>query len=204
MAETSIESKFINLSSGEIHYLEVGKKTAAVTVLCLHGASFSAQTWQDIGTLELLANAGYRAVAVDLPGYGRSQPISGDRVAFTIELIETLDLDGAIVISPSMSGQYSLPSIARHADKLRGFVAVAPVGIRQYQEQLKGIALPTLAIWGSNDRIVPTSLADLLVQNMPNARKVVLPNAGHACYMKATDLFHEHLIQFLKDIGKSI
>lgn len=36
-------------------------------VLLLHGVKYSAQTWQDLGTLSLLAGAGYRVAAVDLP-----------------------------------------------------------------------------------------------------------------------------------------
>lgn len=41
--------------------------SAASNVLLLHGAKYSAQTWQDLGTLVLLADAGFRVAAVDLP-----------------------------------------------------------------------------------------------------------------------------------------
>lgn len=44
----------------------------ARNVLFLHGARFGARNWDDIGTLELLAEKGYRAVAVDLPVHVRS------------------------------------------------------------------------------------------------------------------------------------
>lgn len=40
---------------------------AARNVLLLHGAKYSAQTWQELGTLSLLADAGFRVAAVDLP-----------------------------------------------------------------------------------------------------------------------------------------
>ena len=200
MTSSSIESKFVSLSGAEIHYLDVGEKTATTTMLLLHGARFSAQTWQDIGTLQFLADRDCRAVALDLPGYGRSQKITGDRVTFLLDLIDRLALDRPIVISPSMSGQYSLPLIAQHSHKLRGFVAVAPVGIDRYKEQLQGISLPTLAIWGSNDRIVPVSQADILLQTIPNGTKVLLPDAGHPCYLKATALFHQHLMRFVQGL----
>ena len=39
----------------------------ARNVLLLHGAKYSAQTWQDLGTLSLLAGEGYRVAAVNLP-----------------------------------------------------------------------------------------------------------------------------------------
>ncbi len=183
------------------HYLDIGPSTASVTVLLLHGASFSAQTWRELGTLDRMKDLGYRAVAVDLPGFGKSgsSPLTG--APFLLDLIQHLALDRPILVSPSMSGRYSLPLVAQNASILSGYVAIAPVGIPQYAAQLQGIELPALAIWGSRDRTVPIENADLLVRSMPNARKVVLENAGHACYMTATDEFHAELLEFIAQIS---
>lgn len=38
------------------------------SVLLLHGIRFSSENWLNIGTLEVLAKLGCRAVAIDLPG----------------------------------------------------------------------------------------------------------------------------------------
>ena len=201
---TNIQSKFINFEGGKIHYLEVGKKDQPC-VLFLHGASFKAQTWQDLGTLQLIAKKGYYALAIDLPGYGNSTVVSTSPAQFLSILLEALNLDAPIIISPSMSGNYSFPLVVHHREQLSGLVALtegaatpnAPVSISKYAQQLQGIDLPTLAIWGSNDRIVPIKMADKLVELMPNATKVILKGAGHACYMRATDEFHHHLIHFI-------
>ncbi len=197
MTEPIIASQSITVQQIRIHYLEAGR-SGQPAVLLLHGASFSAQTWQDLGTLALLAGQGYRAVAIDLPGFGQSEPGKPDQAeVFLAELMDQLALDRPVLVSPSMSGGYSLPLVARHPDKLSGFVAVAPVAIARYEPELAGNQLPTLALWGSDDRIVPLEQAERLVRAMPNARLVVLENAGHACYLQATAEFHQHLTEFV-------
>lgn len=196
-------SKKTLINGAKIHYLEVGK-AKPYPILLLHGASFQAQTWQEIGVLEALEKADHYAIAVDLPGYGQSQSLPGFQETFLLTLIERLNLKYPIIVSPSMSGHYSFPLITQSPEKVGGFVAIAPVGIQQFSHQLIAIKLPTLAIWGSNDRIVPVKLADELINNLPNAQKIILNQAGHACYMRATKGFIEHLLRFIEKIPKAM
>lgn len=196
---TVINSNFANLGQAKIHYLEMGPATAPA-VLLLHGASFRAETWQDLGTLDFLGGAGYRAVAVSLPGFGQSEGSAVEPVEFMLALLNALNLDRPVLVSPSLSGHFSLPLVAYHSDRLSGFVAVAPVEIGQYEQALKGVRLPTLALWGSDDRIVPVSQAELLCELMPRAKKILLVKAGHACYLNATGAFHLHLLNFARQV----
>jgi abhydrolase domain-containing protein 14 len=168
-------------------------------VLLLHGASFSSQTWQELGTLAFLAQHNYRAVAIDLPGFGQSESVELSPLDFLLAFLEQLSLDKPILVSPSLSGMYSLPLIAAYPHKLAGFVAVAPVSIPTYEHQLQGNLLPTLAIWGRNDHIVPAEQAELLCQLLPHERKILLPGAGHACYLRVPTAFHTHLLQFAQE-----
>lgn len=53
--EITIESHFLTLQQAHIHYLE-SSAPAWTTMLFLHGASFSSQTWHELGTLAFLAD----------------------------------------------------------------------------------------------------------------------------------------------------
>lgn len=197
--ESAIISKVIKIQTSNIHYLEGGDPQNP-SVLLLHGSSFSSKTWKELGTIKRLTQKNFHVVAIDLPGYGKSESISDYHAEFLPKLVDKLELQGAVLVSPSMSGTYSLSFVVKHSEQLQGFVAIAPVGIVKMSQKLRGVVLPTLAIWGSDDRIVPVEQADLLVELMPNAEKVILSKAGHACYMKATNKFHEGLIQFVEKV----
>lgn len=52
-----------------MHYLQAKPKGPYnMSVLLLHGQSFSSETWNSLGTLKMLAAFGYNSIAVDLPG----------------------------------------------------------------------------------------------------------------------------------------
>jgi pimeloyl-ACP methyl ester carboxylesterase len=195
-----IASKWTSVDSAKVHYLEAGPVDGMPVVL-LHGASFRAATWQQIGTLARLAEAGYRALAIDLPGFGETpQAETVDVDHWLGELIGQLGAERPAVVSPSMSGRFSLPLTADHPERVSGLVAVAPVDIPLYAERLRGTSVPILALWGQNDHLVPLADADLLVSETTKSQKVILPNAGHAAYMNDPAAFHDALLEFLGTI----
>ncbi len=190
------QSRWIEIEGGRVHYLIEGPEHGQPVVL-LHGASFTADTWKKIGTLKALSDAGYLAYAVDLPGFGQSSPSQGSARTWLRVLLDLLKIEKPVIVSPSMSGRFSLPLVIDEPDRVAGFIAVAPVTIPSYRNQLAQITAPVLAVWGENDSIVPIADADLLVGSVKHGRKVVIAGATHAPYMSNPAVFHQSLIEFL-------
>ena len=71
VAGAEVSDGSVELQGHRVHLLTAGPKTGRA-VLLLHGGKFQAATWKTLGTLDVLADAGYRAVAIDLPGSGKS------------------------------------------------------------------------------------------------------------------------------------
>ena len=100
-----------------VHYLAAGPVKAQKVVLLIHGAAFTARTWQVVGTLDTLGAAGIRVLAVDLPGYGRSGASSdgAQRKDFVHHFLRALrtthDYHGqpVLLVAASMGGTYGAP-----------------------------------------------------------------------------------------------
>jgi len=169
------------------------------SVLLLHGARFSSADWEELGTLRALAEAGFHAVAVDLPGYGESPPHETPRPeVFLDELVSALELERPVLVSPSMSGRFSLPFAAAQPARLAGFVPVGVVAGEADLEALAGVELATLVVWGEQDDVVPLEQGRALSQAIPKASLWVVPGAGHSCYLDAPEDFHARLIAFAR------
>ena len=62
---------------------------------------------------------------------------------------------------------------------------------------LPRVEVPTLVIWGEDDRIIPTNAGERIAEAMPNARLEVIAGAGHLPHIEKPDqvipLLQQHL-----------
>ncbi|CAM4628827.1 unnamed protein product [Leuciscus chuanchicus] len=179
--------------------------TGELCVLLLHGIRFSSENWQKIGTLETLAAAGYRAVAIDLPGLGQSKaapaPAPVGQLApavFLRQVCEGLNTGPVVVISPSLSGMYSLPFLFQHSEQVKAYIPVAPICTEKFSaEQYSSIQTPALIVYGDQDtQLGEASLSNL--SHLPNHKVVVMKGAGHPCYLDDPETWHKAILDFLQ------
>ncbi len=197
-----IESRRVAVGESSLHYLVAGPEDGLDVVL-LHGAKFNAETWKKTGTIVSLASAGYRVTAMDFPGCGETPPFSIDRNTFLATVLPLICKGKAVVVSPSASGVLSLPLAINSPEMLAGYVIVATPAVRKFRDQLGEIRTPTLVIWGEKDRVFPLEYAEVPAKGIPNATKVVLKDAGHACYLHVPRKFNEALLTFLSSLPDS-
>lgn len=227
--EPAIAALDLELAGHRLHLLAAGPTGAPHSVLLLHGARFDGETWRGLGTLARLAEQGVRVVAIDLPGFGRSEasPLTeGEQLAALLPLLEReAGLVRPVVVAPSMSGRVVFPFLAAQtsasrsetddetssapssaspsAPPIAGLVALAPVGIPQFEDALAALRLPTLIVWGSEDRVVPVALGERMHALVAGSRLEILEGAGHPSYLERPDAFHAALVAFLDGLATS-
>lgn len=199
-APVAVAPFVVEVDGQAIHGRAAGSERGA-PVLLLHGAAFDSGTWEKLGTLGVLAEAGFRAVAIDLPGYGASKSAHADPSSFLAKLILALDLARPVIVSPSMSGRFSLPYLEARPDRVAGFVPVAPVGAAGFASRVSACGVPALVVWGERDRVFPASQAPKLAKAFTTAEVLILPGASHPAYLDQPELFHRELLAFAKRVA---
>jgi pimeloyl-ACP methyl ester carboxylesterase len=125
------------ITESEATYAGTATRTLSVEgggppVLLLHGFMDSADTWRLV--LEELSRRGRRAVAVDLPGFGKAGPIDrGPMLPALDRFVEAFvaaesDGEPAVLVGNSMGGVAVLRAADARLPSLGAVVAISPAG----------------------------------------------------------------------------
>jgi pimeloyl-ACP methyl ester carboxylesterase len=65
------------------------------------------------------------------------------------------------------------------------------------EKWLHRIKLPSLVVWGDDDKIMPPQFAALWRERLPDARAVMVEGCGHLPHVEKADLVAGHVLDFL-------
>lgn len=66
---------------------------------------------------------------------------------------------------------------------------------------MRAIRVPVLLVWGEHDPLVPLIYARQMIDELPQARLVVIPSAGHVPMWENPAAFHREVSAFLRAIA---
>jgi pimeloyl-ACP methyl ester carboxylesterase len=159
MAEQAFpgESRVVDLD-GPVHYVDFGGPDDAPRVVLVHGLGGSHLNWDTFAPL-LLPQA--RVLAIDLPGFGRSEP-SGRRatVHANVEVLhrflQEVAGEPSVLVGNSMGGMISILEQAQHPEAVSGLVLLDPAvpGPRRSLDPLVAVVFALYAMPVVGERVM--------------------------------------------------
>lgn len=122
--------RLITIDSGiDINIRDIGDGPA---VLFIHGWSLSGEVWDR--QLRVVAEAGYRAVAMDQRGHGRSAaPLSGYDIEHltsdAVGVLDVLEIETAVIVGWSLGGMVALRAACDFPNRVKAAILVASNGV---------------------------------------------------------------------------
>lgn len=106
------------------------------------------------------------------------------------EVLEMMVSDASLITEELLS--------TRHAASLAAHPEMPPTPPADLRWTLGKITVPTLLLWGRDDRVIPADRALPLLQNITDSMLVVLPRCGHWVQVEHRERFNELVSRFLK------
>ena len=188
----------IPTARGEIYGRAAGD-LAAPLVLGLHGWSQRNgwHTWE--GFLAPLAGAGFRAISIDMPGWGKSPAWEKIPGKSTVSIIlESLNRDLFAILGKSWGGGIALDFALSFPDQVARLILSAPA-FRGTPGDLKRLTQPVLLAWAEDDPVIPIKQGDLLARAIPNCAFERYPSGGHSAAKENAADFIPKAIVFLQN-----
>ena len=172
-------------------------------MLLLHGWGVTKEMLRPLG--KRLARSGWHVVGLDLPGFGKTPTPpaawdSSEYVTFVRAFAkEVFDSAPFIVFGHSFGGRIAIKLAATRRKSIRGVVLCAPAGIyrplnvrnlirrvirrtrwENVKPLLSKITIPSLILWGKQDKVTPVKGAYSAKNLLPRALLKTFPSIGHS------------------------
>jgi len=171
-----------------------------ISVVFLHGTTHTAKIWEDSGSLKALADAGYSAISINLPGYIKNYGYNSELLpdVWLRAAYDKLHILKPILVCASGSSICALPFMAKHPTRISGFVGVAPANLESHKTLYPNLTIPVLAIWGKNDNFIANNDGKIFAQVTKNGEYKEIPDAGHSPHVDQPEAFNDILLDFVK------
>lgn len=142
---------------GEVAYIDEG--SGSQTLILVHGLGSYLPAWKK--NVPALAE-NYRVIALDLPGYGKSDkgPWEGSLEFFSstvLELADSLGIDQFVMGGHSMGGQITIVTALEHPERVTKLVLAAPAGFETFhdgeKEWFRSVATRGLSLYAKPKNI---------------------------------------------------
>jgi pimeloyl-ACP methyl ester carboxylesterase len=147
----------------EVAYVELNPEGER-TLVFIHGLGSYLKFWRY--QLDTFAAQGYRVLAVDLPGYGKSDkpgtfPYTMEAMGDVVrELVRKTGARRPVLVGHSMGGQTALSYAIRYPEELSALVLTSPAGFEHFSRREKAWfkrvfsttlvkSTPEYGVWGS-------------------------------------------------------
>lgn len=180
-------------------------------MLFCHGAAFESRTWQITGVMDALAQAGFRAVAIDFPGFSGGVPgvaavEESAKGAFMQAFVRAVlprvaaAPSSVVVVAASMGGTFAFSYLASSAAQVAGYVAIA-ASLPSTGRGSRPWGIPLLMVFGESDTYRlhsdPSRYRALFTQH----DLVVVDNAPYPCYLRDIAAAREFVQLTLEFVG---
>ena len=132
-----------------VRYVDTGKAVEGPVVLLLHGLADSLISWYC--NIDFLADAGYRVIALDLPGFGESDKPShleydpGSAADFVYDFCQELGIEKLSLVGNSAGGLIAGLFALEHPTVVEKLILVDSAGLgRKVSWLLRAISVPIL------------------------------------------------------------
>lgn len=176
-------------------------------VLGIHGWSQRNgwHTWEPM--MRPLADAGFWVVSVDMPGWGRSEPLEAeppeeDFAGTVLGILDGLAVETAVLMGKSWGGGVALEVALNQPARVSKLILTAPA--RLNLDGLAALQQPVLLAWAEDDPVIPFRYADRFASVIPNIQVERYAKGDHSAAQKNVADFAPKAIEFLKREKKVI
>jgi pimeloyl-ACP methyl ester carboxylesterase len=169
----AIADKFVDIGDFRLRYIEAGSGPA---LLLLHGASLGSSADTFAGNLAAFARAGFRAIAFDQPGHGRSTGEQAALADIVPAFLDVLGITRAALIGHSRAGASAIQLALKDASRYTGVVVLGT-----------GSLLPPLGEFDAGSEAAAQ-------RKQERKQATVEPTIEQTRKLLEADLYHHHLI----------